>query len=146
MDDMPFPLQLFKMLKPVEKCWQPQDFLPDPSSDTFLDEVGLAMPILFAFVWVFVVNSLTGADVPVLLSLFGLLLTASALSTRLLLLPSSIYVALSWPLPPQCNSKFVMSDHIRCPSPGSFLSSHPVTQGLIHCLCAGQHAGAMAPA
>eukprot|EP00951_Prasinocladus_malaysianus_P003241 scaffold23052_cov38-Prasinocladus_malaysianus.AAC.3 len=27
------------MLKPVEKCWQPQDFLPDPSSDTFLDEV-----------------------------------------------------------------------------------------------------------
>lgn len=31
--------ELFKLLKPVDKCWQPQDFLPDPSSDTFLDEV-----------------------------------------------------------------------------------------------------------
>ncbi|MCO5612354.1 hypothetical protein L7F22_066621 [Adiantum nelumboides] len=26
-------------LKPVEKSWQPQDFLPDPSSDGFLEEV-----------------------------------------------------------------------------------------------------------
>lgn len=26
-------------LKPVEKCWQPQDFLPEPSSDGFHDEV-----------------------------------------------------------------------------------------------------------
>ncbi|THU51200.1 hypothetical protein C4D60_Mb06t28490 [Musa balbisiana] len=26
-------------LKPVEKCWQPQDFLPDPSSDGFYEEV-----------------------------------------------------------------------------------------------------------
>ena len=26
-------------LKPVEKCWQPQDFLPEPSSGDFLDEV-----------------------------------------------------------------------------------------------------------
>ena len=26
-------------LKPVEKCWQPQDFLPEPSSADFLDEV-----------------------------------------------------------------------------------------------------------
>jgi len=26
-------------LKPVEKCWQPQDFLPDPSSEGFHDEV-----------------------------------------------------------------------------------------------------------
>lgn len=26
-------------LKPVEKCWQPQDFLPDPSSDGFHDQV-----------------------------------------------------------------------------------------------------------
>ncbi|CAL5417101.1 unnamed protein product [Camellia sinensis] len=26
-------------LKPVEKCWQPQHFLPDPSSDGFLDQV-----------------------------------------------------------------------------------------------------------
>uniref|UniRef100_A0ACD5ZNQ3 Uncharacterized protein n=1 Tax=Avena sativa TaxID=4498 RepID=A0ACD5ZNQ3_AVESA len=27
------------LLKPVEKCWQPQDYLPDPSSDGFYDEV-----------------------------------------------------------------------------------------------------------
>ena len=27
------------MLKPVEKSWQPQDYLPDPSSEGFLDEV-----------------------------------------------------------------------------------------------------------
>ncbi|KAE9445126.1 hypothetical protein C3L33_22976, partial [Rhododendron williamsianum] len=26
-------------LKPVEKCWQPQDFLPDPASDGFHDHV-----------------------------------------------------------------------------------------------------------
>ncbi|KAK7362708.1 hypothetical protein VNO77_04829 [Canavalia gladiata] len=26
-------------LKPVEKCWQPQDFLPDPSSDGFEEQV-----------------------------------------------------------------------------------------------------------
>ncbi|KAG0488165.1 hypothetical protein HPP92_006976 [Vanilla planifolia] len=26
-------------LKPVEKCWQPQDFLPDPSSESFHDDV-----------------------------------------------------------------------------------------------------------
>ncbi|XAR71051.1 Acyl-[acyl-carrier-protein] desaturase [Bertholletia excelsa] len=26
-------------LKPVEKCWQPQDFLPDPAADGFDDEV-----------------------------------------------------------------------------------------------------------
>ncbi|XP_072970157.1 stearoyl-[acyl-carrier-protein] 9-desaturase, chloroplastic-like [Typha angustifolia] len=26
-------------LKPVEKCWQPQDFLPDPSSEGFHEEV-----------------------------------------------------------------------------------------------------------
>ncbi|XP_030938253.1 stearoyl-[acyl-carrier-protein] 9-desaturase, chloroplastic [Quercus lobata] len=26
-------------LKPVEKCWQPQDFLPDPASDGFHDQV-----------------------------------------------------------------------------------------------------------
>ncbi|KAH7547606.1 stearoyl-[acyl-carrier-protein] 9-desaturase, chloroplastic [Ziziphus jujuba] len=26
-------------LKPVEKCWQPQDFLPDPSSDGFHEQV-----------------------------------------------------------------------------------------------------------
>lgn len=26
-------------LKPVEKCWQPQDFLPDPCSDGFEEQV-----------------------------------------------------------------------------------------------------------
>uniref|UniRef100_A0A822XYU4 Stearoyl-[acyl-carrier-protein] 9-desaturase, chloroplastic-like n=1 Tax=Nelumbo nucifera TaxID=4432 RepID=A0A822XYU4_NELNU len=26
-------------LKPVEKCWQPQDFLPDPSSEGFYEQV-----------------------------------------------------------------------------------------------------------
>lgn len=30
---------LLKMLKDPSKNWQPQDFLPDPSSDTFIDEV-----------------------------------------------------------------------------------------------------------
>ena len=32
-------MQLVDLLKPVEKCWQAQDFMPDPSSPTFLDEV-----------------------------------------------------------------------------------------------------------
>lgn len=31
--------ELFKLLKPVDKCWQPQDFLPDPASDDFLDQL-----------------------------------------------------------------------------------------------------------
>lgn len=31
--------ELMKMLKPVESSWQPADHLPDPASDTFLDEV-----------------------------------------------------------------------------------------------------------
>ncbi|CAN4097625.1 unnamed protein product [Withania somnifera] len=30
---------LLALLKPVEKCWQPQDFLPDPASDRFHDQV-----------------------------------------------------------------------------------------------------------
>ncbi|XP_074310642.1 stearoyl-[acyl-carrier-protein] 9-desaturase, chloroplastic-like [Silene latifolia] len=30
---------LLTLLKPVEKCWQPQDFLPDPSSDGFEEQV-----------------------------------------------------------------------------------------------------------
>lgn len=30
---------LLTHLKPVEKCWQPQDFLPDPSSDGFEEQV-----------------------------------------------------------------------------------------------------------
>lgn len=32
--------ELGRYLKPSDRCWQPSDFLPDPSSDTFLDEVG----------------------------------------------------------------------------------------------------------
>ncbi|KAK9725209.1 hypothetical protein RND81_05G128800 [Saponaria officinalis] len=30
---------LLTHLKPVEKCWQPQDFLPDPASDGFYEQV-----------------------------------------------------------------------------------------------------------
>lgn len=30
---------LLSMLKPVDKCWQPQDFLPDPSSESFFEDV-----------------------------------------------------------------------------------------------------------
>lgn len=32
---------LLPILKPVDKCWQPQDLLPDPESDGFLDELKL---------------------------------------------------------------------------------------------------------
>lgn len=31
---------LMRLLKPVESCWQPTDFLPDSSSPDFYDEVG----------------------------------------------------------------------------------------------------------
>jgi hypothetical protein len=31
--------QVLPILKPVEKCWQPQDFLPDPESPEFMDAV-----------------------------------------------------------------------------------------------------------
>lgn len=31
--------QLVNLLKPVDKCWQPQDLLPNPESKDFLDEV-----------------------------------------------------------------------------------------------------------
>ncbi|XP_024524536.1 stearoyl-[acyl-carrier-protein] 9-desaturase 2, chloroplastic [Selaginella moellendorffii] len=31
--------KMLPLLKPVNKCWQPQDFLPDSSSDSFMDEV-----------------------------------------------------------------------------------------------------------
>jgi acyl-[acyl-carrier-protein] desaturase len=31
--------QVLPILKPVDKCWQPQDFLPDPESPDFLDAV-----------------------------------------------------------------------------------------------------------
>ena len=41
----PFP-QLTDLLKPVEKCWQCQDFMPDPSSPTFADEVCPLAPTL----------------------------------------------------------------------------------------------------
>ncbi|KAI8003283.1 hypothetical protein LOK49_LG08G01993 [Camellia lanceoleosa] len=30
---------LLVYIKPVEKCWQPQEFLPDPTSDGFYDQV-----------------------------------------------------------------------------------------------------------
>lgn len=30
------------ILKPTDKCWQPQDFLPDPESPEFFDAVGAA--------------------------------------------------------------------------------------------------------
>lgn len=32
-------------LKDVSKCWQPSDYLPDPSSADFLDEVYTASPL-----------------------------------------------------------------------------------------------------
>ncbi len=31
--------RVLPVLKDVDKCWQPADLLPDPASDTFLDEV-----------------------------------------------------------------------------------------------------------
>jgi hypothetical protein len=31
--------RVLPILKPVEQCWQPQDFLPDPASPDFLEEV-----------------------------------------------------------------------------------------------------------
>ncbi len=33
-------LQVLPVLKPVDKCWQPADFLPDSSDPDFLDKVG----------------------------------------------------------------------------------------------------------
>ena len=30
---------ILTLLKPVDKCWQPQDFLPDPTSGGFLEQV-----------------------------------------------------------------------------------------------------------
>ena len=33
--------RVLPLLKPVDKCWQPADFLPQSGSDTFLDEVRL---------------------------------------------------------------------------------------------------------
>ncbi|XP_078166984.1 stearoyl-[acyl-carrier-protein] 9-desaturase 2, chloroplastic-like [Carex rostrata] len=30
---------ILSLLKPVEKCWQPQDFLPEPSTEGFYDQV-----------------------------------------------------------------------------------------------------------
>ncbi|KAG9440794.1 hypothetical protein H6P81_020959 [Aristolochia fimbriata] len=30
---------ILPILKPVEQCWQPQDFLPDPASEGFMDQV-----------------------------------------------------------------------------------------------------------
>ena len=33
--------RVLPVLKPVERCWQPTDYLPAPESDTFIDEVRL---------------------------------------------------------------------------------------------------------
>ncbi len=35
---LPWP-QVLPILKPTEKCWQPQDFLPNPEAPEFLDAV-----------------------------------------------------------------------------------------------------------
>lgn len=32
-------VKLLPLLKPVEKCWQPQDHLPDPESEDFFDQI-----------------------------------------------------------------------------------------------------------
>jgi hypothetical protein len=34
--------EVLPLLKPVDKCWQPQDFLPDPESPDFMDQVSTA--------------------------------------------------------------------------------------------------------
>lgn len=34
--------RVLPVLKDVDKCWQPADLLPDPASDTFIDEVCIA--------------------------------------------------------------------------------------------------------
>ena len=31
------------LLKPVNKCWQPADYLPDPSAEDYLDQVSLVL-------------------------------------------------------------------------------------------------------
>ena len=31
--------RVIPLLKPVDKCWQPADYLPQPHSPTFLEEV-----------------------------------------------------------------------------------------------------------
>ena len=31
--------RVLPLLKPVDKCWQPADYLPDPSKEDYLDQV-----------------------------------------------------------------------------------------------------------
>lgn len=35
--------RVMPLLKPVEKCWQPADYLPDPSKGDYLDQVRLKL-------------------------------------------------------------------------------------------------------
>ena len=35
--------RVLPLLKPVEKCWQPADYLPDPSKGDYLDQVCLML-------------------------------------------------------------------------------------------------------
>ncbi len=37
--------RVLPLLKPVDKCWQPADFLPDPSQGDYLDQVRCAAPL-----------------------------------------------------------------------------------------------------
>jgi len=37
--------RVLPLLKPVDKCWQPADFLPDPSQGDYLDQVCCAAPL-----------------------------------------------------------------------------------------------------
>lgn len=39
--------EVMPILKDVDKLWQPSDFLPESSSDTFLDEVSISWPLYF---------------------------------------------------------------------------------------------------
>ena len=41
--------KVLPLLKPVDKCWQPADYLPDPSKGDYLDQVGL--PWIAAVKW-----------------------------------------------------------------------------------------------
>jgi acyl-[acyl-carrier-protein] desaturase len=61
--------EMLPILKPVEDCWQPQDFLPDPSTDDWLDQVGAIKEM--------------NRDMPdeVMLSLVGDMITEEALPT-----------------------------------------------------------------
>ena len=42
--------RVLPLLKPVDKCWQPADFLPDPSQGDYLDQVRCAAPLSICYV------------------------------------------------------------------------------------------------